>query len=106
MAETLCRRPRVTLAALAGTLAALASGNVAAQEAREGVRFEVGITGGAHFFAKDSELGVVDNAMSTGPKTVAPLFGLRLGVVLHPMFAIELEGVGIPTKDRLFGQSL
>ena len=41
--------------------------------------------------------------MLTTPKN-APLFGLRLGLLLHPMFAIEAEGVGIPTKDldRIF----
>jgi OOP family OmpA-OmpF porin len=91
---------------LVGASAAFAAGSAKAQETREGVRFEVGVTGGAHFFAKDSELGVPDDPNSTGPNRVAPAFGLRFGVVLHPMFAIELEGLGIPTKDRLFGQSL
>ena len=106
MAETPSRRSRLTLAALVGASAALAAGNAAAEETREGVRFEVGVTGGAHFFSKDSELGVPDDPNSTGPNRVAPAFGLRFGVVLHPMFAIELEGLGIPTKDRLFNQSL
>src|SRR6516164_11070719 len=106
MAETPSRRSRLTLAALVGASAALAAGNAAAQQKREGVQFEVGVTGGAHFFSKDSELGVPDDPMSTGPNRVAPAFGLRFGVVLHPMFAIELEGLGIPTKDRLFNQSL
>src|SRR5690349_18858267 len=106
MAETPSRRSRLTLAALVGASAALAAGSAAAEETREGVRFEVGVTGGAHFFSKDSELGVPDDPMSTGPNRVAPEFGLRFGVVLHPMFAIEIEGLAMPTKDRLFGQSL
>jgi OOP family OmpA-OmpF porin len=106
MAETLSRRSRLTLALLVGASAVLAARSATAQETREGVRFEVGVTGGAHFFAKDSELGVPDDPNSDGPSRVAPAFGLRFGVVLHPMFAIEVEGLGIPTKDRLFGQSL
>ena len=96
----------MALAALAAMIATLVAGNVAAQEPREGVRFEVGVTGGVHFFAKDSELGVTDDPTGTGPNVVSPAFGLRFGVVLHPMFAIELEGIGIPTKDRFYDQTL
>src|SRR5204863_222859 len=63
------------------------------------------VAGGAHLFAKHSELGVADDAALTSPKN-APLFGLRLGLVLHPIFAIEAEGVGIPTKTRDTGASV
>jgi outer membrane protein OmpA-like peptidoglycan-associated protein len=99
-------RSLLVLATLAAAGVGPAARNAFAQEAREGVHFEVGVTGGVHIFAKDSELGVPDAAGATGPKQVAPAFGLRFGVVFHPMFQLELEGLGIPTKDRLFGQSL
>ena len=64
------------------------------------MKFEVGVSGGLHLFAKNVELGVADDPdFVTSPKNSA-LFGLRLGLVLHPMFAIEAEGVGMPTKAR------
>jgi outer membrane protein OmpA-like peptidoglycan-associated protein len=94
------------LASLGAASVGPAAGRALAQETRQGIHFEAGVTGGAHFFAKDSELGVPDDPGSTGPKQVSPAFGLRFGVVLHPMFQIEIEALGIPTKDRLFGQTL
>src|SRR4051812_42792312 len=99
-------RTLLMLASLGAASVGPAAGRAFAQETRQGIHFEAGVTGGAHFFAKDSELGVPDDPDSTGPKQVAPAFGLRFGVVLHPMFQIEIEALGIPTKDRLFGQSL
>jgi outer membrane protein OmpA-like peptidoglycan-associated protein/opacity protein-like surface antigen len=100
MPRILGRRSRALLVVLAGTSAALAGRPAAA----EGVQVEVGVTGGAHLFSSHSELGVADDDSLTSPKN-APLFGLRVGVLLHPMFGIELEGVGIPTKDRQKGDS-
>jgi OOP family OmpA-OmpF porin len=96
----------LVLATLAAASVGPAARSALAQEPREGVHVEVGVTGGVHVFAKNSELGVPDSADATGPKQVAPAFGLRFGIVFHPMFQLELEGLGIPTKDRLFGQNL
>jgi outer membrane protein OmpA-like peptidoglycan-associated protein len=75
-----------------------------AQEKREGLQLEIGVTGGLHLFSTKSELGVADDPTLTSPKN-APLFGLRVGLLLHPMFGIEAEGVGMPTKDRQNDQS-
>jgi outer membrane protein OmpA-like peptidoglycan-associated protein/opacity protein-like surface antigen len=100
MPRILGRRSRALLVVLAGTCVALAGHPAAA----EGVQVEVGVTGGVHFFSTHSELGVADDDSLTSPKN-APLFGLRLGLLVHPMFGIELEGVGIPTKDRHNGDS-
>ena len=80
------------------------AGEAAAQNKKEGVQYEVGVMGGVHIFNKNLELGVADDPTLTSPKT-APLFGLRLGLLLHPMFAIEAEGVGIPSKARDTGAS-
>ena len=99
MPKTLPRRSRALLVALACASVALTARTAAADGPREGVQFEVGVAGGAHIFSSNSELGVADDPALTSPKN-GPLFGLRLGVLVHPMFGIELEGVGIPTKDR------
>ena len=61
--------------------------------------------GGAHFFAKDLELGVADDPGLPSPKT-SVLFGLRAGVTLHPMISLEIEGVGIPSADNKHDYSL
>jgi OOP family OmpA-OmpF porin len=74
-------------------------GEANAQKKKEGVQFEIGAFGGVHLFNENLELGLADDPRLTSPKN-APLFGLRLGLLLHPMFAIEAEGVGIPTKTR------
>ena len=72
-----------------------------------------GSAGGVHLFNKNwnwasrttrrSHDDTADPPL-TSPQN-APLFVLRLGVLLHPMFAIEAEGVGIPTKARDTGAS-
>jgi outer membrane protein OmpA-like peptidoglycan-associated protein len=67
----------------------------------DNLKFEVGVMGGVHLFAKDSELGVADDPTLTSPRD-AGMFGLRLGLVLHPLFTIEAEGALIPTADRQF----
>ena len=56
------------------------------RDKKEGVQFEIGVAGGVHLFNKNLELGVADDPTLTSPKN-APLFGLRLGLLLHPMFA-------------------
>jgi outer membrane protein OmpA-like peptidoglycan-associated protein len=88
-----------------GAVAFLTAATAFADEPREGVQFELGVTGGVHIFSKTSELGVADDVMSTSLK-LSPAFGLRIGVVPHPMFGIEVEGLGMPTKDKNFGQSV
>ena len=93
------RSARAALAVLVGASLVLAVGEANAQKKKEGVQFEIGVAGGVHLFNENLELGVADDPLLTSPKN-APLFGLRLGLALHPMFAIEAEGVGIPTKAR------
>jgi len=93
------------LAVLVGASLFAVAANAAAQNKKQGVKFEIGAFGGAHLFAKNSELGVADDPTLTSPKN-APAFGLRLGLVLHPMFAIEVEGIGMPTKARDTGNSV
>ena len=93
------RSARAALAVFVGAGLVVVAGKAAAQPKKEGVKFEIGVAGGAHLFANNVELGVADDPTLTSPKN-SPLFGLRLGLVLHPMFAIEAEGVGMPTKAR------
>jgi len=93
------RSARAALAVFVGASLVIVAGEAAAQNKKEGVKFEVGVGGGLHLFSKTTELGVADDPSLTSPKN-SPLFGLRLGLVLHPMFAIEAEGLGMPTKTR------
>jgi OOP family OmpA-OmpF porin len=96
---------RTVLAGALG-LAVLATAGTARADGDfiDNLKLEVGAFGGVHLFANDLELGVADDPtyMGTGlttPKN-AGLFGLRLGLVLHPMFTLEVEGGLIPTADR------
>jgi outer membrane protein OmpA-like peptidoglycan-associated protein len=99
------RRARAVLAVLVGaTLVAVGASAAAQSPKKEGVQFEVGVSGGVHLFSKHTELGVADDPTLTSPKN-APMFALRLGVLFNPMFAFEAEGVGIPTKARDTGLS-
>jgi OOP family OmpA-OmpF porin len=86
------------------SLVALAGSAAAQSPKKEGVQFEVGVSGGVQLFSKHLELGVADDPTLTSPKN-APMFALRLGVLFTPMFALEAEGVGIPTKARDTGAS-
>jgi outer membrane protein OmpA-like peptidoglycan-associated protein len=63
------------------------------------IKFEVGAFGGVHLYAKDLELGVVDDPGLTTPKN-SGLVGLRLGVVMSDLFTLEFEGLLLPTADR------
>jgi OOP family OmpA-OmpF porin len=98
------RKARAVLAVFVGAGLAAVAGDAAAQNKKEGLQYEVGVMGGVHIFNKNLELGVADDPTLTSPKN-APLFGLRLGLLVHPMFAIEIEGVGIPSKARDTGAS-
>jgi opacity protein-like surface antigen len=89
---------------LVGASLVAVAGSAAAQNKKEGVQFEVGVSGGVHLFSKHLELGVADDPTLTSPEH-APLFALRLGVLFNRNFAIEAEGVGIPTKARDTGAS-
>src|SRR5690349_2630949 len=105
MREIPRRSARAVLAVSIGAILVAAAGNASAQAPKkEGVQFEVGVGGGVHLFNKDIELGVADDKLLTSPKN-APLFLLRLGILPVPSFAIEAEGVGIPTKARDTGAS-
>jgi outer membrane protein OmpA-like peptidoglycan-associated protein/opacity protein-like surface antigen len=63
-----------------------------------GMQVELGITGGLHIFAKNLELGVVDDSSLPSPKTNG-LFGLRAALAFNSILSVEVEGVGIPTGD-------
>src|SRR5688572_1242792 len=104
MSKTLRRRSLAAVVVLVGVGLVAGTRSAVAQGKKEGVQFEVGVSGGAHIFADDVELGVADDPVLTTPKN-APLGALRLGLLPHPMLGIELEGVGIPTSDRQNGQS-
>jgi OOP family OmpA-OmpF porin len=96
---------------VAGALGLAVIGSVGTAKADgdfiDNLKLEVGAFGGVHLFANNLELGVADDptypsgfgAGLTTPKN-AGMFGLRLALVLHPMFAIEAEGALIPTADR------
>jgi outer membrane protein OmpA-like peptidoglycan-associated protein/opacity protein-like surface antigen len=100
MAHVFGRSSRAGLTVVAVVMALMAAGSARAQvDEPRGMHVEVGATGGLHLFANDLELGVADDPTLTSPKN-SGLFGLRAALVLHPMFAIEGEVVGIPTSDR------
>src|ERR1700748_3284263 len=103
MAQIFRRDSRVVLALMVGAFLSFAASRAVAQDNQdtsqdtsEGVRVQLGITGGYHWFAKDLELGVPDQSGAASPKN-APVFGLRLGLMLNPMFVIEGEALLIPT---------
>ncbi len=99
MAQILEWRSRVALAAALIICSLLGARRAAAQDDREGIKVELGVTGGYHWFANDLELGVPDDRTAPSPKS-SPTFGIRVGLVLHPMFVIEGEALGMPTKDN------
>jgi OOP family OmpA-OmpF porin len=99
MSKTLRRRSLAAVVVVLGAGLVAGTGSAVAQGKREGFQFEVGVSGGAHVFADDVELGVADDPALTSPKN-GPLGALRIGLFPHPMFGLELEGVGIPTSDR------
>jgi outer membrane protein OmpA-like peptidoglycan-associated protein len=110
MSQTLGRTPqrserKARSMALAGLVGIIVLGTATAAKADgdflDNLKLEVGVMGGAHIFAHDLELGVADDPGLTTPKN-GGLFGLRIGVVLHPMFTLEFEGALIPTSDRQF----
>ena len=116
MREIPGRSARAVLAVSIGAILVVAAGEAAAQSPKkEGVQFEIGVGGGVHLFNKNLELGVADD---TGDPTTTPptppltspqnsaLFGLRVGLLLNPSFAIEAEGVGMPSKARDTGASV
>ena len=104
MSKSLGRTTRISAAALAGLFLSLAGASGLAQEDREGVKVELGLTGGYHHFANNLELGVADDPTLPSPKPSAA-FGLRVGLVLHPLLVIEAEALGMPTKDNQLGKS-
>ncbi|HZL17708.1 MAG TPA: OmpA family protein [Polyangia bacterium] len=105
MAQILERRARVVLAATLAVCTLLAARKAMADDDLEGVRVELGVTGGYEWFAKDLELGVADDPTLPSPKS-SVTFGIRTALVLSSMFAIEGEALGMPTKDNQLGKSL
>ncbi len=103
MSQTQRRALRSTLAGLVVLVGILFRAGEAKADGDfiDNLKFEIGALGGVHLFATDLELGVADDPGLTTPKD-AGLVGLRLGFVLHPLFALELEGMLIPTADRQF----
>ena len=85
MAQIFRRGSRVVLAVMVGAFLSFAASRAVAEDnqdaseaATEGVRVQLGITGGYHWFAHDLELGVPDNDAAASPKS-APAFGMRSG---------------------------
>ncbi len=95
---------RIGTAVVAGAFLSLSAVNAVAQEDREGIKVELGLTGGYHHFANNLELGVADDPALPSPKPSAA-FGLRVGLVLHPLLVLEGEVLGMPTKDSTVGKS-
>ncbi|HVR63911.1 MAG TPA: OmpA family protein [Polyangia bacterium] len=98
MAYTFARRVVWGTAVLALTLC-LGARTARAQAEPRLFQLELGAMGGGHFFASDLELGVADDPSLPSPKS-SGLFGLRLGLTLHPMIGVEIESVLIPTADN------
>ncbi len=108
MAQIFRRDSRVVLALMVGAFLSFAASRAVAQDNQdtsEGVRVQLGITGGYHWFAKDLELGTPDDPNSSSPKS-APAFGIRAGLMLNPMFVIEGEALLMPTSDNHAGQNV
>jgi len=70
-----------------------------------GVQVELGVMGGAHFFAHDLELGVADDPALPSPKSNG-LFGARAALAFNRILSLEIEGVGVPTGDTLHNYRL
>ena len=87
---------------LAGVIGAGLVGSAGAARADfiDDLKLEVGVMGGYHIYAHDLELGVADDPTLPSPKN-SGLVGLRLGIVLHPLFTLEGEGLLLPTADRI-----
>jgi OOP family OmpA-OmpF porin len=99
MSYTLGRRSKL-VATLVGVGLLGAAGMARAEDDFfDSVKLELGAFGGVHLYANDLELGVADDPTLTSPKN-SGLFGLRLGLKIVPMFAIEAEGALLPTSDR------
>ena len=112
MAQTFRRGSRVGLAVLVGACLSFGASRARAEEDSqdsqqntEGVKVQLGITAGYHWFAKDLELGTTDDPASSSPKS-APAFGIRAGLMLNPMFVLEGEALLMPTSDNHAGQSV
>jgi outer membrane protein OmpA-like peptidoglycan-associated protein/opacity protein-like surface antigen len=105
MAQILERRSRVVLAAALAVCTWVGGRKAMADDDLEGVRVELGVTGGYEWFAKNLELGVNDDPTLPSPKS-SVTFGIRAALVLSSMFAIEGEALGMPTKDNQLGNSL
>ena len=106
MAQIFRGGSRVVLALLVGAFLSFAASRAMAQDNQdtsqdttEGVKVQLGITGGYHWFAHNLELGVPDNPDAASPKS-SPAFGIRVGVMLNPMFVIEGEALLMPTHDN------
>jgi OOP family OmpA-OmpF porin len=65
-----------------------------------GVQVELGVMGGAHFFAHNLELGVADDPALPSPKSNG-LFGARVALAFNRTLSLEIEGVGVPTGDTI-----
>jgi OOP family OmpA-OmpF porin len=100
MPQTFRRIWRSSLAGAVGAAALMTAGGAAAEEASQGVKFEIGAMGGVHLFASDLELGVADDPTLPSPKSPSGLFGLRVGVIPIPQLGIEAEAVLIPSADN------
>jgi outer membrane protein OmpA-like peptidoglycan-associated protein/opacity protein-like surface antigen len=102
MAQTFRRGSRVGLALAVGACLSFAAARAVAQDSgdtSEGVKVQLGVLGGYHWFAHDLELGVPDDSSAASPKSSAT-FGIRIGLQLNPMFVIEGQAQLMPTHDN------
>ena len=63
-------------------------------------RFEFGLFGGYHFFAKEHGLGRSDSDPPELSPASAPAFGGRLALNFNPYVGVEIEAGAIPTHTR------
>jgi hypothetical protein len=77
----------------------LATVLVGAAAAPARAEVEVGVTGGAHGFSVNNELGVRDVPDADSPRN-GPWFGVRVGVRISDVLGIEAEVGATPTETR------
>ena len=95
-------RSSLSLACALGAL--LLSGRSQAEEFKAVGSVELGLFGGAHFFATDNELGTAEEPGSVPSIKQGGLVGVRLAVAPWSFLSLEGELLGIPTTERESGQ--
>ena len=89
----------VAIAPLAAVGVARAQDVAAAPGDRE-FRFDLGLVGGWHWFTEDHGLGRSKGDSTGLSPTSGPGFGARIGLAFNPYLSLEIEGLGMPTRNR------